>query len=48
MKYNTQNDFDSDPNLKQLPDCTEFIFEVVNTNMLMADIYAPKNMIQID
>ena len=39
-EYNEQ-DFDADPYLKQLPDCKEFTFEVVNTNMLMKDIYAP-------
>ena len=42
-KYNTQ-DFDADPNLKTLPSCYEIIHQTVSTNMLMADIYAPKSI----
>lgn len=42
--YNRQN-FDADPNLKTLPDCKAFTFEVVSTNMLMVDIFAPKGQI---
>ena len=42
--YNKQ-DFNLDPNLKTLPDCTDFTFEVVNTNMLLADVYAPRGRI---
>ena len=44
-EYNKQ-DFNMDPDLKTLPDCTVFTFEVVNTNMLMVDIYAPKGRIK--
>ena len=35
----------NDPSLKMLPDCNVFAFEVISTNMLMADIYAPKGRI---
>ena len=43
--YNSQ-DFNKDTNLKTLPDCNVFTFEVVSTNMLIVDIYAPKDRIQ--
>lgn len=45
--YNAQ-DFATNPSLKKLPDCNEFTFEVVNTNMLMADLYAPKNIMAFE
>jgi hypothetical protein len=43
--YNNQ-DFNMDAELKTLPDCTVFTFEVVSTNMLMVDVYAPKDRIK--
>ena len=40
--YHKQN-FDADPDLKTLPDCREFALEVISSNMLLEDIYAPKD-----
>lgn len=31
-----------------LPDCNIFAFEVISTNMLMADIYAPNGRISYE
>lgn len=31
-----------------LPDCKVFAFEVISTNMLMADIYAPYDRFQYE
>jgi len=46
-EYNKQN-FDENVNLKSLPCCKEFKFEVVSSNMLLADIYSPKNRIDYE
>ena len=37
---------DQDQRLKELPDCRKFVFELVSTNMLLEDIYAPQGRIQ--
>ena len=34
--------------MKMLPDCKVFAFEVISTNMLMADVYAPKGRIAFE
>lgn len=41
-----KQDFNSDPDLKMLPDCREFVFEVVSSNMLLEDMYAPRGRIK--
>lgn len=36
---------DQDSRLNELPDCKQFVFELVSTNMLLEDIFAPKGRI---
>lgn len=36
---------EDDPSLKELPQCSKFVFELVSSNMLLEDIFAPPGRI---